>query len=351
MTTDLDQLLGSYSESDYSVRLINGLCAVVPFAESPGTWFTVSDGLKQAHPEAKKAELVRVLALSNEPGPQRALWIFDAIDKADSGIGVVSGVASAYKLYQAKDGDERIDALETDSQQAVDAVLKALAIAYAIHRLYTGSVTEKIAQFRASDSGKAMLFYLAAVEVGLPFTDNVLQGGASVMGDLIAKYGPDQQAKLAALTSDAEAEEAMGVLTKLTDSLGTMVEMAGQHLSPIAATVSEYLPKAMNVGDKAAGVAATGADLLPIYRYLGARLVADECIRRAGEPSSTSSASGDDAPHAADVPIQYTRSADDLPAAPPKKKGCFGLFVVLLTLGAGGLLGSLTWASVALGVL
>ena len=106
MTTDLDQLLGSYSASDYSVRLINGLCAVVPFAESPGTWFTVSDGLKQAHPEAKKSELVRVLALSNEPGPQRALWIFNAIDKADSGIGVVSGVASAYKLYQAKDGDD-----------------------------------------------------------------------------------------------------------------------------------------------------------------------------------------------------------------------------------------------------
>lgn len=350
MTTDLDQLLGSFDESDYSVRLVNGICKVVPFAESPGDWFQVSEGLQRSHPDAKKSELVRVLALSNEPGPQRALWIFDAIDKTDSGIGVLSGVASAYKMYQATDANERVNALETDTQQAVDAVLKALAISYAIHRLYTGSVTEKIEQFRMSEAGKAMLFYLAAVEVGLPFTDNVLQGGASVMSDLIDKYGPDQQMKLAALTSESEAEEAMGVLAKMTDSLGSMVEMAGEHLSPIAAAVGEYLPKAMNVGDKAAGVAATGADLLPVYRYLGARLVAEECIRRAGAVQSSGTVSEDDG-HAADVAVKYTRSADDLPAVPTKKKGCFGLFMLLLTMGAGGLVGSATWAGMALGLL
>ena len=278
----------------------------------------------------------KVTARSKEEGPQKALWVFDAVDKADTGISAVSGLGGAWKMYQATTGGERLDALETDTQQAADAVMKAVAIAYCIHKLYDGSPTEKIARFRESPAGQAMLFYYAAIEIGLPFTDNAVQGGAAVVKKLYDDYGKDQIAKLAAMVGQEEADAASGVLDKLMGAIGTMVDLAGEHLGPIANAGAQYLPTAMDVGDKAAGVVATGADLLHVYRYLGSRLVAEACIRRALEDQG---GAGEQAQAAltrsnpSNVEVKYTRSKDDLPDAPAKKKGCFGLFVVLLAAG------------------
>jgi hypothetical protein len=350
MTTDLDQVLGQFDERSYSVRLVRGVCKVVPFAEDPGAWFSLVEGLKIADEGAKKPTLDKVIAISKEEKVQRALWAITALDTADSGISVFSGVKSAYKMYQATDTDERIDALETDTQQAVDAVIKAIAIAYVIHKLYDGSITEKIGKFRKSDTGKAILFYYAAIEVGLPFTDNALSGGATFLKSLFDKYGPDQQKKFAAVAGEEEAEAAMGVLDKLTGPLGTMVETASEYLTPISDAVVEYLPRAMAVGDKAAGVAATGADLLPVYRYLGARLVAEECIRRALTQAETvefqatgTTSDGSRASAGAGEAIVYTRSKDDLPDAPKKRRGCFGLFGLALAVIMAGSAGVIGW--------
>ena len=84
--------------------------------------------------------------------------------------------------------------------------------------------------------------------------------------------------------------------------------------------------------------AATSADLLPVYRFLGERLVAEVCLRRAiAETAADQSAA--EARSAAAVPIKYTRSAHDLPDSPTKRQGCFGFFLVLLSVGAS----ALTW--------
>jgi hypothetical protein len=245
-------------------------------------------------------------------------------------------------MYQATNTDERIDALETDTQQAVDAVMKALAMAYAIHRLYDGSITEKIGQFKSAKAGQALMFYYAAIEIGMPFTDNALKGGGLVLKQLYDAHGKAQVAKLAAIVGEADAEAASGILAKLLATLGTMVDMAGQHLGPIAEAGVGFLPRAVDVGDKAAGVLATGADLLSVYRYLGARLVAEACIGKAltdapAEQAETALS------NPANVEIQYTRSKDDLPDAPAKKRGCFGFFVAILAVMGSAGTGLLGW--------
>ncbi len=335
MATDLDELLLSFDESAYSVRLVKGICNVVPFAQPMTPWNSLVAGLKVHDEDAKKPVLDAAVKISKDEEVQQALWAITALDSADSGIGVFSGAASAWKMYQAKDTTERIDALETDTQQAVDAVIKAMAIAYVIHKLYDGDISDKIAQFRKSEAGQAMMFYYAAIEVGLPFTDNALSGGAGFLKSLFDKYGPEQQTKLAAVAGEEEAAAAMGVLQQLTGPLASMVEMAGQYLTPIANAVTEYLPKAMSVGDKAAGVAATGADLLPVYRYLGGRLVAEECLKRALAQKEEGSAVAAKS-NPASTEIKFTRSKDDLPDAPiAKRGGCFGFFIALFAVGMG----------------
>lgn len=339
MAIDLDEQLGAFSTDDWSVRLVRTVCNVVPFAPELPAWYSLVDGLKELDPDAKKPVLDRAIALSRGDDVQRALWVLKALDTTDSGLGAFSGVAAAYRLYQAKSNSERLDALDTDTQQSIDAVLKGLALALAIYKLYPGSLGEKVAAFRASTTGQAIVFYYASIEVGLPFTDNALLGGGSFVKGLFERFGPDQQAKLAAVAGAEEAGQAMTMMQQLVAPVETMVGMAREHLGGIASAAGGVLTSALNVGDKVAGVAATSADLLPVYRFLGARLVAEAVLRRAIAEAKEDQQKRVAASSAA-VAVKYTKSADDLPDA-PRRRGCFGLILAFLVLGAS----AAAWAS------
>jgi hypothetical protein len=329
MALEIDELLGSFDERDYSVRLVHTVCRVVPFAPDLTDWFSLVEGLKELDPDAKKPVLDRARELVRGDDAQRALWMIRALDTADSGIGVFSGVRSAVKLYQAKSGGERLDALETDTQQGVDAVLKGLALALVVYKLFPGSLTEKVAAFRATNTGQAIVFYYASLEVGLPFADNAMLGGGTLVTSLFDRFGPDQKAKLAAVAGPEEAEQAMTMMGQLMAPIETMAGMAKEHLGGIASAASGVLTTALDVGDKVAGVAATGADFLPVYKFLGARLVAEQCLRQAVAEAREQQAEREAASPAA-IGVKYTRSANDLPDAPKRGGGCFGLFGGLL---------------------
>lgn len=329
MAIDIDELLGAFDERDYSVRLVHTVCRVVPFAPDLQDWFSLVDGLKELDPDAKKPVLDRARELLRGEEAQRALWMVRALDTADSGIGVFSGVSSAVKMYRAKSGAERISALETDTQQGIDAVIKGLALAFVAYKLFPGSLTEKVAAFRATNTGQALIFYYAAIEVGLPFADNALLGGGSMVKSLFERFGAEQQQKLAAVSGAEEAEQAMTMMGQLMAPIETMAGMAREHLGGVAEAASGFLATALDVGDKVAGAAATGADFLQVYRFLGARLVAEQCLRQALVEAKETQEKRE-AASAAAVPIKYTRSADDLPDAPQRRRGCFGLFGVLL---------------------
>jgi hypothetical protein len=329
MALELDPLLGAFDDSDWSVRAVRAVCGTVPFAPHFAPAYSMVDALKALDPSAKRKVLDRALEISRTPEVQRALWMVNSLDTADTGISAFSGLKAAYQMYQARTGGERLAALETDAQQAVDAVLKGLAMAFVVQWLYPGSIGEKIAAFRNNTAGQAWIFYYAAVEVGLPFTDNALQGGGALMSALWDKYGPSQTEKLAAVAGEADASAAVGTMQQLMGPIGQMSSMAAQNIGPIAASVTGFLGQAIEVGDKVAGAAATGADLLHVYRFLGAQLVAEACLRRALDESKGDVEKAVENPALAE--IKYTRSAQDLPPAPVRKRGCFlGLWAVFL---------------------
>lgn len=340
MPTDIDQVLGAYRADDYSVRLVGAVCKVVPFAPELTFYHSLADALTQVAPQAKKPVLDRAAAIVAEDAGQRVLWVTSALDTADGGITAFSGLRSAVNLVRAQSG-ERLAALETDDAQAADAVLKGLAIAYVVYRLYPGSIAEKVAAFRASPTGQALAFYYAAVEVGLPFADNALVGGGKLLSDLYARFGPEQSAKLAAVAGPEAAEGANQVMGQLLGPLDQLVQMASGHLKTVASTVTSYLPSALDVGDKAAGAVATAADALPVYRWMGACLVAEAAIAQARAEATTPGAASA-AHHPASDDIKYTTKLpgkDDIVVqAPPARRFCF-LFAFLFVQGglaAGG---------------
>lgn len=346
MARDIDELLGSFAADDYTVRLCRGVCAVVPFAPELPHYHSLAEALKQASAEAKQPTLDRAKVLVAEDGPQRALWVANAIDTADSGISVFSGVRSAVNLYRSKEG-ERLEALETDEQQAADAVLKALAIAYLVWKLFPGSPTEKVAAFRALPSGQALAFTYAALDLGLPFADNALTGGGQLLHSLWQRFGPQQVEKLAAVAGPEGAQGAATVMEQLLGPLDTLVQSTSGHLSGIADAVTGYLPSAMNVGDKAAGVVATAADAMPIYRYLGSRVVAEACIAQALKDAPAAAAVNPSNP-AMDQVVYTTKKAgkDEIAVPnPPKRRGFCLFFAVLIAstglAGVGGAIAAL----------
>ncbi len=338
MAHPLDEALAQFDEGDLSVRLVGGLCSVMPFAPSLPHWKSVADGVRSFDSDARKETLDRAHALADADGAKRALWILSSLDTADTGLGALSGIKAAWNLYQAKNNAERLDALETDPQQAADAVIKALAIAWAIHRLFPGGPTEKLEALRATDAGQALLLTFATVEVGLPFADNALLGGGNLLSGLYDKYGAEPLSRLAAVAGAEDAEGATTVFRRMLEPVGALASSASKYLGPVAAQIAGAAPTAMVAGDRLAGIAATGADLLPVYRYLGARLVAEVCVRGAlteGLPREdtpvTDATPKPAAPEPAQIPIKVTRGAEFLPPE-PIRRGCFG--ILLASLGA-----------------
>lgn len=327
MSRNIDEALGAFADDDYTVRLCRTVFRVVPFAPDIPSYSSLEACLRQIDPDAHPKVLEAAHELARGEDAQRALWMFDALDTADSGITVYTGIKSAVELYRAEKG-QRLDALETDPQQAADAVLKGLAIAYSVYRLFPGGPVDKVTAFRALSSGQALAFYFASIDVGLPFADNALAAGGSLFHDLYEKIGAEQTKKLASIAGDEAAEGAKGVMAKLMDPLETLVKTSAEYLGPIADAAADFAPKALDVGDKVAGGLATAADVLPVYRYLGARLVAEHCARRAlAEVGATIEQAEKENP--ALVPVKYTKAAPE----EPKKRGCLlWPFAVLLAL-------------------
>lgn len=359
MPHDIDQMLGEFAEDDYTPRLCRGIFKVVPFAPPLPHYGSLVETLQILQPEAKRKALDRARELTQTEDYQRALWMLNAMDAADTGISLYSGLSSAVKLYKAGDG-EKLDALETDTQQAADAVLKGLGLAFVAYHMFPGSLAERADAFQKSETGKALMLYYAAVEVGLPFADNALLGGGQFLSGLYDRFGAEKFEEFSGVTGEAGAQQAAGMLKQLMGPLEKLIGMASKYLKPMAEAAVQNLPKALDAADKVAGVAATGADAMPVYRYLGSRLVAERAVAVAFDEVGTGEVLAPvvhDPSDPVSSPIRYTTTTEDprdaLPEAPPKKKrGCFlkTLFfgAVLLAVGAGGaLLAGAGWSLLA----
>ena len=167
--------IGRWGVSNFDVDDLEELAAVAGPDEcaTNQVWYS----LRERGPEFALLPWMRERAMP--------LMAYSPIDMGDAGISVFSGLKSVFGLLSGGGSA----ALETDTQQGVDAALKLLALAYFIHSVYPGDMLDKIRMFYGTPSGKALLTYYAAVEVGLPFADNALVGGGNFVSSLYEKHG------------------------------------------------------------------------------------------------------------------------------------------------------------------
>lgn len=271
MASTVDEVLGRYAESDLTVKLLWALFDAIPGAPPQSLYMSLGEAQMLIAPDLDEAALARAQAWAAGPEAKRILNITDALDTGDAGITVLSGLRSALGLFFGQGAK----ALDTDPQQGADAALKALGLGAIVHSLPGADVRERVATIRRTSAGESLVHYYVAVELALPFADDLAMGATQLVQSLLQKHGGGVVSKIEGLLGSGAGISARESLAGL---LGPFDEVAGTtrlQVGKIAETASKYLPVAISGAGTVAGAVATGADVLPVWRLLGARLVAE----------------------------------------------------------------------------
>jgi hypothetical protein len=282
MTTTLDRALGSFREQDYSVQVCRTLFSAVPGAP-PFAFYADTAGAASRLAVPGNGDLSgRIVTLAGDKSVERALWVADALDKADMGLAAYSGVTSLLRLFGGGAGPKR-RVFESDTQQAIDAVLKALGLSYMASLLMPGSPAEKAMRFAALPAGRDALIYYAVAEVALPFADNLAEGGAAAFSKLMRMVAGDGTSKFRQVMGADAAAGAAGMLEQLRRPIEEQLDQARRVVGPLTEKLKAFMPAALGFTGSVTGAMATGLDAMPIWRFLGARLAAEATVMRADE--------------------------------------------------------------------
>lgn len=277
----VEQLLAEYPDSAITSKLLRALYGAVPMAPTFAPLTTMEQAVHALRPDAGAAEVAKARDIADRTDEiSDILWMGNLMDSGDRGYAVLTGLATAWKLFKGQGSA----ALENDDQQRNDAVLKALGLAYMAYKAYPGSLADKARGFRESTAGQALAVYYGAVEVALPFADNAAMMGSGGLEKLLQSQGGAQAARLAQMAQGHELGSAKEMLTQVTSQLQAAASQASGYIQPMTAAIAPYIPGAGTLGntaDKAAGAIASAADVLPVYRLLSARLAAESAARRA----------------------------------------------------------------------
>jgi hypothetical protein len=278
MNRSVRETLGQFREQDYTVRLCQALFSALPGAPPFVYYPDVAGAVRRLDPGAELAVVARAEQLAAEEPAGNAVWIADALDKADAGLAIASGISNLMSLFG---GGRKRRTFESDTQQAIDASLKLLGLASMAHRLFPGQVQEKLARLTALPAGREAMLYAATVEVALPFTDNLVEGGGNVISRLMSSASRGGADRFAQFAGASALGEATSMLEAMTQPLEQALASVKGQIGPLSNKLRSYVPAALGAADSVTGVVATGLDALPAWQFLGSRLAAEACASRA----------------------------------------------------------------------
>jgi len=276
---DINAVLGDFNQDDYTVKLCQAIYSSLPFAPEFVFYNDLNGAFQRLAPGASPELRVSASTIAASEDIGKAVWLTDAIDTADKGLGIATGIFNVLSFFDNSSQKKRT--FEADPQQAVDAALKATGLAYMIYKLFPGEVKDKINAFKELPAGQELAIYFALAEITLPFTDNLAEAGGNIISRLLGSNQSKVTSRFASFAGKEAYSQAAKVLGALGTPLGDYIEKSKSFSGVIMGKITDLLPTAMNIGDSATGAAATGVDVMPVWRFLGSRLIAEACVWRA----------------------------------------------------------------------
>lgn len=280
----INQMLSPYKEDDYTVKLVKAVYGVVPGSPEFHFYNSFEDGLRRVRPNITDGEIAKAREIVAGEDFQSALTVLGYIDTTDKVIAGYAGIKNVLNFFGMGSGAGPKRTFESDPQQALDAGLKALALAFATYRFLPGDLTAKAKGLKDIPAGIELLIYFGAVEVALPFADNIVEAGGGVIQKLMSAAG-DVKSKFSAIPGVGAIADAQGMLDGMTSMLDQYVDQAKNHVGTIATKVKDFMPSVANAADSLTGAAAVGADILPVWTFLGGRFAAEAAAYRLSHSS------------------------------------------------------------------
>ena len=272
--------LAQVGTQDLTVKVCRTLFEAVPGGPPFVVYSDIAGAVARVTPAPTPDDTARAAERAVHPDVERALWVSEALDRADMGLAAFAGLKNVFSLFTG--GSSRSRTFESDREQAGDAAVKLVGIGYMASKLFPGAPDQCAAKFVALPAGREMLTYFAAVEVALPFADNLAAGSASVFAHLAGLASSDGRSRFGRVLGFEGAGESGRILESFRAPLTQHLDMAARQLGPLSAAIKGFLPAALGVADSLTGVAAGTLDALPIWRFLGARLAAEASAATAG---------------------------------------------------------------------
>ena len=272
----IQEVLSQFKEDDYTVKLVSTIFHIIPL-EKPYVFYNeFENGLRRIIPDLKEEDLKKAYQSLNDPKIQSTLKAFIYVDTSDKLISSFAGIKNVLNLFGMGSNQKRT--FESDPEQALDAGVKALMIAYAINNLYSGDIKTKIQKLIQIPAGIELLIYYSLIEIALPFTDNLIEGSSNALSKLF-QHQHEIENKFNTL-GIGNLENSKEIISSLQNTLPSYLDKVKNYVNPVANKIKEYLPTAMNIADSATGIVASGADLLPVWTFLGSRLITESIALR-----------------------------------------------------------------------
>jgi hypothetical protein len=274
--SQIQETLQQFKEDDYTVKLVSAIFNIIPM-EKPYVFYNeFENGLRRIKPGLTEEDLKKAYQLLSDPNIESTLKAFTYVDTSDELISSYAGIKNVLNLFGMGSNQKRT--FESDSEQGLDAGVKALVIAYALNNLYTGDLKSKIQGLIQTPAGVELLIYYSLIEIALPFTDNLIEGSSNTISKLFQNQHEIQN-KFNSLRI-GELNNATETLNSLQKTIPIYLDKVKNYVQPVAEKIKVYLPTALNIADSATGVIASGADLLPVWTFLGARLITESIALR-----------------------------------------------------------------------
>ena len=271
----LDAELQGFRHTSATARAVDALLKAVPDVPALSPYISMRDAAERAFGGLPEAIVARAEELADDAHIDEALFAARSIDTGDTGLTIITGLRSALSMFLGTTTSG------ADAQQRTDAALKALGIAYFVARLIPDADDRRLRMLVALPAGRELVAYYAAVEVALPLRAAVEATDGTYLQSLVEKQGRSVASKLLGIIGKkgiADANELLDDLAALLDARA--LDML-PHADALADTLRSVLPPVIGSGRALTDIVAAGADALPAYRMLCARLAAESCLARA----------------------------------------------------------------------
>lgn len=270
----IDQILVEFNENTPTVILLRLILENIQTAAEFYYYEDLKSAIRRYEKEPNEQIYKKVLNFAKyNQTIQKILNTLVLIDQNKIELGFFAGIKSDYEFLIEK---EKVGNSETDPLQVLDTGIKAIAFGYIV-----SLISEELSlNFLRIKAGIELLYYFILVKLVLPFANYQKETGAGFLYQILQ----EREKEISKIFSDFIDKHSYQKARYVLDIISYELDQASSEISKnflqIKENLTNVLPNLMNVTDSTPEGISITLNLMPMWKFLGARLSAEACVLR-----------------------------------------------------------------------